>query len=190
MWVLIDNYDSFTHILHHYLLQAGGECVVYRNDVLSMEQLEGLNPSRLILSPGPETPLQAGITMEAIARFYQRIPILGICLGHQALGMHFGAKLVHAPEPVHGKVHEVHHNGDSVLLGLPAPFKAMRYHSLSLSVLTGTGFESIAVTADGVNMAIAHKQYPCIGLQFHPESVGTPEGLQILRNWANLYDNP
>lgn len=187
MWVLIDNYDSFTHILHHYLLQAGSDCLVYRNDALSVDELEALNPERIILSPGPETPLQAGITMDTIARFHTRIPILGICLGHQALGMHFGAQLTHAPAPVHGKVHDVHHSGESILGGLPQPFKAMRYHSLSISGLEGSGLHAIAATTDGVNMGIAHAQYPCVGLQFHPESIGTPYGLQILRNWGRMY---
>jgi anthranilate synthase/aminodeoxychorismate synthase-like glutamine amidotransferase len=187
MWVLIDNYDSFTHILHHYLLQAGGDCVVYRNDAITIDGLIAMNPSRLILSPGPETPLQAGITMEAIARFHQHAPILGICLGHQALGMHFGATLVHAPEPVHGKVREVYHTGESVLQGIPQPFKAMRYHSLSITNLEKTELRPIAATKDGVNMGVVHEHYPCIGLQFHPESVGTPDGLQMLRNWAAMY---
>jgi anthranilate synthase/aminodeoxychorismate synthase-like glutamine amidotransferase len=187
MWVLIDNYDSFTHILHHYLLQAGGDCVVYRNDAITVEELEALGPSRIILSPGPETPLQAGITMAAIARFHNQIPILGICLGHQALGMHFGAELMHAPEPVHGKVHEVYHSGESILQDLPQPFKAMRYHSLSIMALDGTGLKPIAATTDGVNMALAHETHPCIGLQFHPESIGTPQGLQIMKNWAAMY---
>lgn len=187
MWVLIDNYDSFTHILHHYLLQAGGDCVVFRNDEISMDALEALAPERLIISPGPETPLQAGITMEVIARFYDRIPILGICLGHQALGMHFGAQLVHAPEPVHGKVHAVYHAGESILKGLPRPFEAMRYHSLSIAGLEGTGLHQIAATDDGANMGIVHERFPCVGLQFHPESVGTPAGLQMLRNWAAMH---
>jgi anthranilate synthase/aminodeoxychorismate synthase-like glutamine amidotransferase len=187
MWILIDNYDSFTHILHHYLLQAGGDCIVYRNDEITVEELEALNPERIILSPGPETPLQAGITMEVIRRCHTRLPILGICLGHQALGMHFGAELVHAPEPVHGKVHAVHHNGESILNGIPQPFNAMRYHSLSITGLDGTGLVPLAATEDGVNMALRHEHYPCVGLQFHPESIGTPEGLQILQNWAQMY---
>jgi anthranilate synthase/aminodeoxychorismate synthase-like glutamine amidotransferase len=187
MWVLIDNYDSFTHILHHYLLQAGGDCVVYRNDALTLDGLIALAPSRLIISPGPETPLQAGITMVAIRHFHDRIPILGICLGHQALGMHFGAQLVHAPAPVHGKVHKVYHDGASILRGLSQPFDAMRYHSLSLTDIEEAGLVPIAHTAEGTKMAILHPQYDCIGLQFHPESVGTPDGLAMLRNWAELY---
>jgi len=185
MWVLIDNYDSFTHILHHYLLQTGHECTVYRNDTLSLDALIQLNPSRLIISPGPETPLQAGITMEAIAHFYDRIPILGICLGHQAIGMHFGAKLLHAPAPVHGKVRPVLHDQRSLFKGLPSPLPVMRYHSLSIAPCDE--LETLATAEDGTIMAIRHRIYPCTGLQFHPESVGTPDGLQLLQNWATLH---
>jgi anthranilate synthase/aminodeoxychorismate synthase-like glutamine amidotransferase len=186
MWVLIDNYDSFTHILHHYLLQAGGQCAVYRNDELSLAQLIGLRPERLIISPGPGRPEDAGITMEAAAHFHDRIPVLGICLGHQALGLHFGAQLVHTPEPVHGKVRDVYHAGHPLFAGLPNPFPAMRYHSLSLTSLEGTGLVPVAHADDDVNMAVAHERYPCIGFQAHPESVGTPDGLRMLKNWAAM----
>ncbi|HLA52547.1 MAG TPA: aminodeoxychorismate/anthranilate synthase component II [Flavitalea sp.] len=186
MWVLIDNYDSFTHILHHYLVQAGGDCVVCRNDELTLDGLIRLQPERLIISPGPGRPENAGITMEAVAHFYDKIPILGICLGHQALGLHFGAQLVHAPEPVHGKVREVHHGGHALFAGLPNPFPAMRYHSLSLTGMEGTGLLPIAHTSDEVNMAVMHERYPCIGFQAHPESVGTPDGLRILQNWVGI----
>jgi anthranilate synthase/aminodeoxychorismate synthase-like glutamine amidotransferase len=187
MWVLIDNYDSFTHILHHYLLLAGGECVVYRNDALTLEALIQLNPSRLILSPGPETPLQAGITMQALAHFAPRIPVLGVCLGHQAIGMHFDAKLIHAAAPVHGKVHKMQHNRESIFKGLPSPMPVMRYHSLAVSLEGSTTLEGLAWTADGTLMALRHRQYPVVGVQFHPESVGTPDGLAMLRNWAGMY---
>ncbi len=186
MWVLIDNYDSFTHILHHYLLLTGNECVVYRNDALTLNELITLNPSRLILSPGPETPLQAGITMDALAYFHNRIPVLGVCLGHQAIGLQFGAELIHAAAPVHGKVHELTHNHTSLFQGLPSPMPVMRYHSLALSLDGADELEPLAYTADGTVMAIRHRQYPVVGVQFHPESVGTPYGLDMLRNWAQL----
>lgn len=186
MWVLIDNYDSFTWILHDYLLQTGHECAVYRNDELSIAQLADMNPSRIIISPGPETPLQAGISMAVIDRFHKRIPILGVCLGHQALGMYFGAKLVHTPYPMHGKTSEVSHTGHPLFKELPSPFTAMRYHSLAVNEFEGTGLESIAAVADGTIMALAHKEHPCMGVQFHPESVGTQCGLQLLKNWATI----
>lgn len=184
MWVLLDNYDSFTHILHHYLLQTGASCAVYRNDELSIEELVALNPTRLILSPGPETPAQAGITMAALDHFHSRIPILGVCLGHQAIGMYFGARLVHAVEPVHGKVHEALHSGDSLFAGLPSPLNVMRYHSLALDMTAAHSLEVTARTKDGTVMAIRHKDLPIVGVQFHPESIGTPDGLEMLRNWS------
>jgi anthranilate synthase/aminodeoxychorismate synthase-like glutamine amidotransferase len=186
MWVLIDNYDSFTYILHHYLLQTGHECIVYRNDEISLQQLEDINPSRLIISPGPETPLQAGITMQAIDHFHARVPILGVCLGHQALGMYFGAKLVHTSYPMHGKISSVTHNGHPLFKNIPSPFPAMRYHSLAVNEFDNTPLDTIARTDDETVMALAHKQYPCIGVQFHPESIGTEYGLQLLKNWADM----
>lgn len=187
MWVLIDNYDSFTWILRDYLLQTGHECAVYRNDEINLAQLEALNPERLILSPGPETPVQSGITMGAINQFHARIPILGVCLGHQALGMYFGAKLVHAATPMHGKVSVVQHNGHPLFHNIPSPFTAMRYHSLAVTVPEELPIEVMAGTEDGTIMALCHKQFPCIGVQFHPESVGTRFGLQLLKNWAQLF---
>src|SRR6188768_3271590 len=187
MWVLIDNYDSFTHILHHYLLQTGADCEVFKNDELSLQALIDLQPARLILSPGPGRPESAGICMEAIAHFYDKLPILGICLWHQALGLHFGAKLEHAAAPVHGKVRSVFHDGHPLFAGMSNPFPAMRYHSLVLNGLQGTGLDSIARTEDEIHMAISHEKYPCIGFQAHPESVGTPDGLKMLRNWKGMF---
>ncbi len=185
MWVLIDNYDSFTWILYHYLLQTGNECVVYRNDEIDIAGLEALNPSRIILSPGPETPVQAGITMQVVAHFHQQVPILGVCLGHQALGMHFGAQLVKVP-PMHGKTSAITHNGHPLFAGIPSPYTVMRYHSLAIEGTEGTGLQPTAWTADGTIMAMAHTVYPCVGVQFHPESAGSEYGLQLLRNWAAI----
>ncbi len=186
MWVLIDNYDSFTYILHDYLQQTGNECAVYRNDETSVDQLSSLNPTRIIISPGPQTPLQAGITMDVIDHFHKHVPILGVCLGHQALGMYFGAKLVHTPYPMHGKTSEITHNGHAIFDGIPSRFTAMRYHSLAVNGFDETPLDVLATTADGTIMALAHKQFPCIGVQFHPESVGTEFGLQLLKNWADI----
>jgi anthranilate synthase/aminodeoxychorismate synthase-like glutamine amidotransferase len=184
MWVLIDNYDSFTYILHHYLLQTGNECVVYRNDEISLQQLIALDPTHIIISPGPETPLQAGITMEVIDHFHKLIPILGVCLGHQALGMYFGAKLVHVP-PMHGKTSAVIHTSHPLFKNIPSPFTVMRYHSLALEGFNDTPLDILANT-DGTVMALAHKEHPCTGVQFHPESIGTEYGLQLLKNWAEM----
>jgi anthranilate synthase/aminodeoxychorismate synthase-like glutamine amidotransferase len=185
MWALIDNYDSFTYILLHYLLQTGNECVVYRNDEITLQQLIASDPARIIISPGPETPLQAGITMDVIDHFHSRIPILGVCLGHQALGMYFGANLLHVP-PMHGKTSHVTHTQHQLFKDVPSPFTVMRYHSLAVNEFDNTQLEPIAHTDDGIIMALAHKQYPCIGVQFHPESIGTGYGLQLLKNWAAL----
>lgn len=187
MWVLIDNYDSFTWILQHYLLQTGNECVVYRNDEITVEELEALRPDRLIISPGPETPRQAGITMKAIEYFHDRIPILGVCLGHQALGMFFGATLTHAGYPMHGKVSAISHAAHPLFDDIPAHFEVMRYHSLIIEGIEDTGLLSIAETNDGAIMAVAHERYPSIGVQFHPESVGTQYGLKLLQNWSRLF---
>jgi anthranilate synthase/aminodeoxychorismate synthase-like glutamine amidotransferase len=186
MWVLIDNYDSFTYILHHYLLQSGHACMVYRNDALDLNQLQDLNPSRLIISPGPGTPLQAGITMAAIDHFHTRIPILGICLGHQALGLYFGARLQHAPQPMHGKQSIIRcAAGHPLFNGLPGEFEVMRYHSLCINELDGTGLEALAhSTDDGLVQAITHERFACTGIQFHPESVGTGYGQKLILNWA------
>jgi len=186
MWALIDNYDSFTYILQHYLLQTGHDCTVYRNDEITLQQLTALAPERIVISPGPETPLQAGITMSVIDHFHQHTPILGVCLGHQALGMYFGAKLVHV-HPMHGKTSKVVHTQHPLFQGIPSPFTVMRYHSLAVNEFDNTALENIASTDDGIIMALTHKHYPCLGVQFHPESIGTEYGLQLLKNWANLF---
>lgn len=188
MWVLLDNYDSFTYILHDYLLQTGNECTVYRNDELTLQQLIDISPERLVISPGPETPLQSGICMSAIDYFHQRIPILGVCLGHQALGMYFGAQLTKLAYPMHGKESPIAHNDHPLFKGLSNPFTVMRYHSLAVDQFESTGLKAIAHSADdNIIMALAHEQYPCLGVQFHPESIGTKEGLQLLRNWSAMY---
>ncbi len=187
MWVLIDNYDSFTYILHHYLLMTGNDCRVVRNDEISIPELRQLRPERIILSPGPETPKTAGITMDVVSAFHEHTPLLGICLGHQAIGLHFGGRLAHAPYPMHGKTSTIRHVEHRLFDGLPQPFTAMRYHSLCLENLANTGLQTLATAQDdGLIMAIEHQQYPSIGFQFHPESIGTPLGQRLLRNWSNI----
>jgi len=187
MWALIDNYDSFTHILHHYLLQLHAEVRVWRNDELTVTDLERLAPERIIISPGPGRPSEAGITPEVVARFHRHTPILGVCLGHQALGVFYGARLAKAGYPVHGTPSPIQHAQEDVFRGLPANFPAMRYHSLVIRDWEHTELKPLAFTEDGILMAFRHKQFPSTGIQFHPESVLTAHGLQLLRNWAGLY---
>ncbi len=189
MWVLIDNYDSFTYILHHYLLSINNNVVVLKNDAIDLEQLIRLNPERLIISPGPETPNKAGITIDAIRYFYNKIPILGICLGHQAIGIIEGAKLEKANKPMHGKVSALDFISNCHLLtkNLYDKTSVMRYHSLVLKDWEACkNISPIALSADDEElMAFVHKDLPIVGYQFHPESVLTQSGMQWLLNWDN-----
>lgn len=183
MVLLLDNYDSFTYNLYDYILQTGNRCTVVRNDELTLQQIEQLNFSSVVISPGPKTPQQAGITMPLIAHYYNRVPILGICLGHQALGEFFGATLVKAAKPVHGKTSLITHNNSYLFNNIPQPMQVMRYHSLILNAVEQTPLQVTATSPDGEVMAVMHPQLPLAGVQFHPESVLTTHGLQLMKNW-------
>lgn len=187
MWVLIDNYDSFTYILHHYLLQLHPEVTIFRNDAISVAELATLSPERIIISPGPQTPYEAGITLDVIRYFYKQIPILGICLGHQALGLHFGAKLSKAIKPVHGKTSKLRHVGVDLFEGVDPGIAVMRYHSLVVKNWEDTGLIPLAFTEEDELMAFRHNIYPCTGMQFHPESILTEHGITLLYNWDRFY---
>ncbi len=185
MDILIDNYDSFSYILHDYLLQAGSDCVVYKNDEIDVEGIKQLNPKRIILSPGPETPDRAGCTLQVIEAFFNQLPILGVCLGHQALGMYMGAKLSHASQPVHGKTDIITHTEKGIFAGIPQSTEVMRYHSLALTSYDSLpSFIPTAHSTDGTLMAFEHRYLPITGVQFHPESVGTVHGLKMIQNWC------
>ena len=183
MTVLLDNYDSFTYILRDYFAQLGKACDVIRNDDTSLKELIALEPEMIILSPGPETPSKAGIMMDVIAHFHDKIPVLGICLGHQGIGEFFGATLSGAGKIMHGKTSLIHHQHHPLFNKIPSPFEAMRYHSLILKNMEGTGLQIIATTSEDEVMAIVHPEYKICGIQFHPESVLTPFGIDILKNW-------
>ncbi|MEH7437025.1 aminodeoxychorismate/anthranilate synthase component II [Neobacillus drentensis] len=185
MILLIDNFDSFTFNLYQYLGELGEELVVYRNNQLTTEQIIDLNPKAIILSPGPGKPDDAGICMDVVREFFNKIPILGICLGHQAIGAAFGGVIQRAEIIKHGKTSLVTHNDCELFSDLPDHFEVMRYHSLIVEeVSLPKQLECIAHSNDDqVVMAIKHKQYPVYGLQFHPESIGTPTGKQILNNF-------
>ncbi len=184
MVLLLDNYDSFTYILRDYILQMALECEVVRNDEMSLEEIAALNFSSAVISPGPKTPHEAGITMKFIEHFHTSKPILGICLGHQAIGEFFGAKLKKAIKPMHGKTSVINHSNHFLFKNLPDEFEVMRYHSLILDELDKTELQVIALTNENEVMAISHPEFKLVGVQFHPESVLTPCGLQIMKNWV------
>jgi anthranilate synthase component 2 len=188
MVLVIDNYDSFTYNLVQYLGELGADIVVRRNDATTTEDIERLHPSRILVSPGPGRPEDAGVTLDVIRTFAARIPMLGVCLGHQAMGMAFGGQVLRAPVPMHGKTSTVEHDGRGVFSGMTSSFQASRYHSL---IVGEAGWpEALEVAArskeDGLVMALRHRRWPLHGVQFHPESILTREGRRILRNFLEL----
>jgi anthranilate synthase component 2 len=189
MLLLIDNYDSFTYNLFHYLGQLGAEVLVRRNDELGPAEALALRPRAIVLSPGPCTPNQAGICLSLIERAAGSVPILGVCLGHQAIGQAYGGKVVRAPEPMHGKVSRIRHTGKSVFRGLNDDFLATRYHSLTLEPSSiPADLEVTATSEDGVIQGIAHKKHPVHGVQFHPESIASENGHALLQNFLAIAD--
>ncbi len=186
MVLVIDNYDSFTYNLVQYLGELGAELVVHRNDKIELEEIEGLGAEKIVISPGPCTPNEAGISVELVRRFAGKIPILGVCLGHQSVGQAFGGEIIGAPTIMHGKVSEIHHDGETIFGGLPKPFEATRYHSLMVKRESLPDCLSIsAETGDGVIMGLRHKDLFVEGVQFHPESILTGQGKNLLRNFLN-----
>lgn len=187
MILMIDNYDSFTYNLVHYLAELGEEVVVNRNDKITLEEVGKLNPDMIVVSPGPCTPKEAGISVDVIREFAGRTPILGVCLGHQSIAYAYGAEIVRADRLLHGKTSMIHHDGKGIFKGIPDPFEATRYHSLLVrrETLPDT-FEISAWTDEGEIMGIRHKEYLIEGVQFHPESILTVYGKDILRNFISL----
>ena len=191
MILLIDNYDSFTYNLVHYVEELGHNVQVHRNDKISLKKITKLNPKKIIISPGPCTPNEAGICLDLVKKFYDKMPILGVCLGHQSIGQAFGAKIIKASKIMHGKTSKISNLGSKIFKGLPKSFEATRYHSLVIK--NGTlpkNFKVISETIDdkkNVIMGIEHKNYPCYGVQFHPESIASvPFGKKIMKNFLNL----
>ncbi|NGP86973.1 anthranilate synthase component II [Fodinibius halophilus] len=187
MILIIDNYDSFTYNLVHIVAQHTEDYKVIRNDALSMEEIKELDPDKVLISPGPGRPADAGVTKPVIEELGADTPILGVCLGHQAIGEVFGGKVIHAPELMHGKTSPIHHDGDSIFEDIPNHFTATRYHSLVLDPeQIPDVLEVTARSDDEVIMGLRHKEYPIEGIQFHPESILTTEGPNIIRNWLEL----
>jgi anthranilate synthase component II len=186
MLLMIDNYDSFTYNLVQYLGELGEEVKVVRNDELTADDVERLAPARIVISPGPCTPDRAGISLELIRRFGGRTPILGVCLGHQAIGQAFGGRVVHSKAIMHGKVSRIHHSGKGVFRGLPTPYEATRYHSLAIAPESAPeALEVTAWTEDGEIMGFRHRSLAIEGVQFHPESILTEHGHALLRNFLS-----
>lgn len=187
MLLLIDNYDSFTYNLVQYFQCLQQEVLIYEHDQIDLEQIRHLSPQHLVISPGPNAPDKAGISMAAIKEFHKEIPVLGICLGHQCLAQAFGGTIIPAPEIIHGKTSDILHHRQGIFKGIPNHFKATRYHSLAVDVATLPDCFSIDAWADKTIMAISHRQYPLFGLQFHPEAILSQHGLHLLENFLN-YD--
>ena len=186
MLLIIDNYDSFTYNLYQYLCELGAEVEVVRNDKISLEEITDMSPAGIIISPGPSTPLEAGISNDVIRQFGPKTPTLGVCLGHQCIGHVYGAKVDKAGEIRHGKTSMVNHNGAGVLAGLPNPFQAIRYHSLVVFPETvPDALEVTAQTDNGLIMGLRHREFPIEGVQFHPESILTPDGKHLLQNFLD-----
>ena len=190
MFLLIDNYDSFTYNLYHFLGELGAEIEVRRNDVLTVAEALAMKPQGIVISPGPCYPDQAGISLDLIRLAPGHLPILGVCLGHQSIGQAFGGQIVRAPSPMHGKVSEISHHGTGVLTNIPSPFTANRYHSL---MVAREGLpDCLAITAesaDGVIQGLEHRELPIFGVQFHPESIATQHGHRLLRNFLDIATN-
>jgi para-aminobenzoate synthetase component II len=185
MILLVDNYDSFTYNLAQYLGQMGQKLEVRRNDEITLDEVEKLRPERIIISPGPCTPREAGLSVPIVQRFAGKIPILGVCLGHQAIGDAFGGKIVRAKKIMHGKTSKIHHDGKTVFRDLPQDFEATRYHSLIVERRSLPRCLEISAETDGVIMGLRHRQFPVEGVQFHPESVLTGAGFQLLKNFLS-----
>ena len=187
MLILIDNYDSFTYNLVHFLGELGAPCEVYRNDKISAEDVIKLKPKAIVLSPGPCTPNEAGICLDLVTATEGKIPLLGVCLGHQAIGQAYGGKVIRAPEPLHGKLSTIRHKDKGVFKGLPDRFEVTRYHSLVVERKSlPSDLEVTAETSDGIIMGLQHKKHPVHGVQFHPESIASEHGHDLLANFLSL----
>lgn len=186
MILLIDNYDSFTYNLYQYMGIFNPDIEVVRNDKITIEEIEAMQPERIVLSPGPKSPSEAGICVEVIKHFYDKLPILGICLGHQCIGAAFGGKITYAKSILHGKQSVISHDGSSIFQGIGTQMQVARYHSLAVSEeKLPDCLQILAQTKDGEIMAIRHRDYPVVGLQFHPESIYTEHGKRLLENFIN-----
>ncbi len=189
MILMIDNYDSFTYNLVQYLGQLGEEVVVRRNDAITLDEIGAMNPEAIFLSPGPCSPERAGITVDVVRRFHRRVPLMGVCLGHQAIGHAFGGRVVRAGKVMHGKTSPILNDGRTIFKGLPSPFPAGRYHSLIVERESLPDcLEVSAETEEGEIMGLRHRKLPVEGIQFHPESILTPGGKRIIRNFLQLID--
>ncbi len=188
--LLLDNYDSFTYNIAQYLGELGQPPLVRRNDEIALGEIEAMRPDRIVISPGPGRPEDAGISVDLIRRFGERTPVLGVCLGHQGIGYAFGGDVVRAPVLMHGKVSSIQHDGRGVFAGVSQPFVAGRYHSLIVADPPPGVLEIAATTDDGIIMGLRHREWPVHGVQFHPESVLTGEGRKILRNFLELPCSP